>query len=277
MTNKKIICAAITGAITTKENNPKLPITPDEIVEEAYRCYLAGAAIVHIHVRDEKGNPSLSFKTYKYVVEKIRKKCDVVICISTSNFGIDISDDERYNLYNLDVELASLTFGSLVREKGAIVNSDEFIINSMNKMRERGIKPEIEIFNLEMCERLKKYIKEYKISEIPYVQYIFGSQGGMPADYETICKFMNNMEMNWKWSAAGIGKMQFYTNIISALNGATTVRTGMEDNVYFSHGVKASGNAELVDRVAKTLSYLNMEIATTADARNILNLKKYSY
>jgi Uncharacterized conserved protein len=271
---KIIICSAITGSIVSKKNNSNLPITEDEIVAAAYECYCAGASIVHIHVRDDEGNPSLSYYRYQKVIDRIREKCDIVICVSTSNYGLTISDEERYKLYDLNVELVTLTFGSLIRPKGQILNSQMFLEKSLSLLNEKGIRPEFEIFNFDMFQHLKEYYKQRPMMWSPYVQYIFGAPGGMEATLTNITQYIEQTPKTWYWSAAGVGKMQLPTNLLSLEARSTVIRTGLEDNVYFSKGIKAISSAQLVSRLVNIIHDRGMEIATPTETREILQLRK---
>ena len=113
-----ILTAALTGAITPKEKNASLPTTVDEIVQSAYWCYKSGASIVHIHVRDNENKAALEYKLYEEVIHRIRGMCEILICISTSSYGVQISDEERLKLLDLDTDLATLTFGNVYRNGG---------------------------------------------------------------------------------------------------------------------------------------------------------------
>lgn len=271
---KIILCAALTGAMVTKEKNENIPLHEDEIINSAYECYRAGAAIVHLHVRDQWGKPSLSFDKYNYIIREIRKRCNVLICISTSNFGVNIKNQERYNLYDLDTDLASLAFGNLYRENGSITNDKEFIMNSIKIMEKKNICPEIEIFNEKMFFDLLEFYEKNFLYRPPYVQYVFGSPGGMSATYENIIKFINLTPQDWYWSAVGVGKMQLSTNLITMMSGATVARTGLEDNVYFLKDVKAYSNAQFINRLVKISNDIGMQVASPEEARGILNINK---
>lgn len=266
-----IISAALTGSITTKEDNEHLPITEDEIVSDAIACAEAGASIIHLHVRDASGNPSLSYDHYQGIIRKLREETDALICVSTSNYLINIADDDRLKLYNLDAELFSLAFGSLVRPHGTTDNSESFLTKSIELLTRSGRIPEIELFNFEMIDSFKKFLARYPI-ETPYVQYIFGSQGGMKATYANIANCIETTPKNWLWSAAGVGRMQLPVNVITLSAGCTTIRTGLEDNVYYEYKIKAKSNAQLVRRIVNVCNAYGCEIASPEIARRILKL-----
>lgn len=269
MREKIVICAALTGSITSKANNLNLPINEDEIIQAAIMANRAGAAMVHIHVREHDGSPSLSYSKYQYVIKKIRELCNVIICISTSNYGIEISDQERYKLYDLDADVFSLAFGSLDRPNGKIVNTSTFISNSLEIIESLKKKAEIELFNTTMIESFHDYVCSHNIRH-PYLQYIFGSPGGMRATYSNISTVIENISDNCLWSAVGVGKMQLPANIMSMTAGAKILRTGLEDNVYLERGIKASSNSQLVSRLVNLIDLCGYDIADLNDARNII-------
>lgn len=268
--SKLILCAALTGALTPKSKNSNLPVTTKEIIRSAYDCWNAGVTMVHLHVRDENQSPSLDYDRYKEVIEGIRQKCNVLICISTSNFGVNISDDDRLKLLDLNADVASLAFGNLIRENGSITNSKYYIEKGFKKMTQKNTKPEIEIFNREMYNAYKEFVLNNVTITKPYIQLVFGSPGGMSADYKNVLDMIEEIPQNWIWSAAAVGKMQLPVNIITMLNGGQVVRTGMEDNIYYNKGELAESNAQLVERLVRLSREFGREIANSMEAKQIL-------
>lgn len=270
--NKIIICAALTGAITSKKDNDNLPITEDEIVYAAIDAVSAGAAVIHIHVRNDNGTPSLSYNAYSRVIKRIRNVCNPVICVSTSNYGVDVADKERYRLFNLDSELFTLSFGSINRINGSVRNSKAFIDQCFEIAAERKKRLEIEIFNTDMLEQFRQYAN-YKGIQSPYVQLIFGSKGGMDSTMKNVVSILDSLPNDWLVSCVGVGKAQLPINMMSMFHNATALRTGLEDNVYYSYGVKAISNAQLVKRLVEMVSLAGYNIATPSDARSLLAVK----
>ncbi|BBI33317.1 BKACE family enzyme [Cohnella abietis] len=271
---KKIgICAAITGSMTMKETMPGLPVTVDEIINCAYECSVAGAAMIHVHVRDREEKPSLDFSLYKEVISGIREKCDVLICISTSNHLVDVSDNNRIKLMELKPDLASIEVTSLKRPDGGIRNSKEFVIEMLEAMRKNEVKPEFEIFNPRMLKELMRLVELGLIEENVFIQFVIGSMGGMKADYKNIQWMLDSVPKGFHWSAAGIAGMQLPVNFISILNGCDVIRTGMEDNRYLLKGVPVKNNVEFVNRAANMIRMLGCEVADSLETAKILGIK----
>lgn len=268
-----IITAALTGAMTTKSKNENVPITPIEIANSAYDCYEKGASIIHIHARNSIGGASLSYSIYEEIIGRIREKCNVLICLSTSNYGVNITDEARIKLLELDIDLATLTYGNVYRKDGAILNSEQYLCECLKLMKKKGIIPEIEIFNEWMQFNLIKDLENCKELNM-LVQYIFGSKGGMSADYDNVVEIIRRTPSSWRWSAAGIGMMQLPVNLVSIINNSDAVRTGLEDNVYYEKGIKANGNQQLVERLARILGNANIGIANVEETKRILGIKR---
>ncbi|CAH1208418.1 3-keto-5-aminohexanoate cleavage enzyme [Paenibacillus allorhizoplanae] len=272
---KKIgICAAITGSMTRKETMPGLPVTVDEIINCAYECSVAGAAMIHIHVRDKNERPSLDASLYKEVLTGIREKCDVLVCISTSNHLVGISDKERIRLMELKPDLASIEVTSVKRPDGGIKNSKKFVRDILQAMDVYGVKPEFEIFNPRMLKELMRLSELGLVENNALIQFIIGSTGGMKPDYKNIQWILDSVPKGFTWSAAGIAGMQLPVNFISILNGCDVIRTGMEDNRYFLKGVPVKNNMELVNRAAGMIQMLGCEVANSVDMAKILGVKE---
>ncbi|WP_337099082.1 3-keto-5-aminohexanoate cleavage protein [Paenibacillus sp. YIM B09110] len=270
---KKIgICAAITGSMTKKETMPGLPVTVDEIVNCAYECSVAGASMVHVHVRDKEEKPSLDFSLYEEVLSGIREKCDILVCISTSNHLVDVSDKNRIKLMELKPDLASIEVTSLNRPDGGIKNSKKFVIDMLMAMKENEVKPEFEIFNPRMLKELLRLVELGVVDDNAYIQFVIGSIGGMKPDYKNIQWILDAVPKGFTWSAAGIAGMQLPVNFISILNGCDVIRTGMEDNRYFLKGIPVNNNLEFVNRAAAMIQTLGCEVASSLEMAKILGI-----
>ncbi|MCE5170667.1 3-keto-5-aminohexanoate cleavage protein [Paenibacillus profundus] len=275
---KKIgICAAITGSMTRKETMPGLPVTVDEIINCAYECSCAGAAIVHIHVRDKDERPSLEASLYKEVLTGIREKSDILVCISTSNHLVRVSDKERIRLMELQPDLASLEVTSLKRPDGGIKNNKKFVIDMLQAMKQYEVKPEFEIFNPPMFKEFMRLVELGYIEDNAYIQFIIGSIGGMKPTYKNIQWILDSDKKGFTWSAAGIAGMQLPVNFISILNGCDVIRTGMEDNRYLLKGIPVKNNVEFVDRSATMIRMLGCEVADSFAMAKILGVKDRKY
>ncbi len=270
---KLIITVAPVGAEVTKKENPNLPITPDEIAEEVFRSYNAGASVVHLHARDNNGKPTQSKERYKEIIEKIKSKVpDIIIQISTGG-AIGMSFNERAEPLELNPEFASLTTGTVNFGDGVFYNPVEYIYNLAKIMKERKIKPEIEVFEAGMIENALKLLKDNLIEEPIHFDFVLGVPGGMSGEINNLIFLINSIPKNSTWMVAGIGKYEYGLGIISVILGGN-VRVGFEDNIYLKKGVLAKSNAELVERIAKFSIEFGREIATPDEARKILNIKK---
>lgn len=271
---KKIgICAALTGSMTKKEAMPGLPVTVDEIIHCADECYRAGAAMVHIHVRDKDARPSMDASLYNEVLTGIREKCSILVCISTSNHLVHVSDQERISLMELKPDLASLEVTSLKRPDGGIRNSKKFVLDMLQAMKHYNVKPEFEIFNPAMFKEFMRLVELGLIEDKAYIQFIIGSIGGMKPSYRNVQWVLDSNPKNFIWSAAGIAGMQLPVNFISILNGCDVIRTGMEDNRYFLKGIPVKDNVEFVKRSVMLIRMLGCEVANSFEMAKTLGIK----
>lgn len=268
---KVIITAALTGAMTPKEMNPNIPLTPQEIANDAYECWNAGAAVVHLHMRDEKGHGTMNKETFKETVALVKAKCDVVINLTTSGDN-RASDEERMaHLIELKPEMASFDAGSFNwMPSGVFMNTPQFLEKLGKVMLENKIKPELEIFDSGMIHSTEYYLKKGILAAPPHYQFVLGVLGGAMATVENLVYLKSLLPKDATWSAFGIGKGHLpllYTAI--ALGG--NVRVGLEDNVYYAKNRLAS-NVELVARAVRLVKEANKEVATPDEARQILGL-----
>ena len=273
--NKVIVTAALTGAMTPKEFNPNIPITPEEIAEDAYQCWKAGAAVVHLHMRDEDGKGTMDKEKFKKTIDLIKEKpdCDVVINCTTSGDNTASYEERMAHLDYVKPEMASFDAGSFNwMPFGIFDNSPQFLEPLGMKMKELGIKPEFEIFDSGFMNIVKYYAKK-GILEPPYhYQFVLGVLGGMEATVKNLQYLHDMLPENVTWSAFGIGKDHLpimYATL--ALGGH--IRVGLEDNVYYSKG-KLASNVDLVERSLRVIKEFGKEAATPDEARQILNLSR---
>ncbi|MGB9662873.1 MAG: 3-keto-5-aminohexanoate cleavage protein [Moorellaceae bacterium] len=273
LADKVILTVAPTGAWPTKKDTPYVPLTPEEIADEVYRCYQAGASSVHIHVRDDEGRPSMSFEKFQKTVELIRERCDIVINLTTSG-GIGLTDEERMKPLELKPDLASYDCGSMNWQHNSVfINSPSFLETLAAKMKEHGVKPEIEVFDGGMIYNAIYYLQKGVLESPPFFQIVLGAPGGMAATVENLVFLKNLLPKDAMWSAFGIGRAHLpilYATL--ALGGH--VRVGMEDNIYYSKGVLAKSNAEFVERARRLIEEMGKSVATPDEARMILGIKK---
>jgi 3-keto-5-aminohexanoate cleavage enzyme len=272
--DKLIITCAITGSRVTREQTPYVPLTPEEIIDSAVEAYQAGAAIVHIHVRDRQTHlGTQDINLFRQVSEGIRERCHVIQCLTTSGIpGRNLSEPERMAPLALDPELASVDLGSLNFGKLSYVVTEEFIERELKEMLARGIKPELEIFDLGMLETCGRMIKQNLIPEPYFYGLILGTPSGTPANIFALRTMLDFLPPKSIWFATGIGRHSLSIATLTMILGGHP-RVGLEDTIYYSAGVLAKTNAELVARVVRVARELEKEIATPDEARQILGLK----
>ena len=265
---KLIITCAITGAETTKEMNPNLPITPEEQAQAAYDCYKAGASVIHLHVRDENGKPSQSVDRFKEVAEKIRKKCPVIVQFSTGG-AVGEKIENRAAPLALKPEMASLNTGSINFGDEVFVNLPKDIEFLASKMKTFKIRPEIEVYDYGMLEYSLKLVKKGVIENPAHFQFVLGTQHGISGESRNLVRMVDALPEKATWNVAGIGRYQLPVAAQAIIMGGH-VRVGLEDNVYWSKGVLAKSNAQLVERIKELSKLLQREVANVEEAREIL-------
>ena len=274
--NKRVITAALCGSWATKDMNPAVPYSPEEIANDAYACWKAGAAIVHIHVRNADGTPSTDFALYKETIDRIRAHRDCDVCINiTSSGGVDFSDEDRiYPLQQLLPELASYDAGTLNwQHRTVFMNPPSFLEKLGYALQESNIKPEIEIFDAGMIYNTIHYMKTGVLKAPCHYQIVLGCAGGMTNTIDNLVYLRNLLPEGSTWAACGIssGHLPIMTATI-AMGGH--LRVGLEDNLYMDKGVLAKSNAQLVERAVQLLKLNNLEPATPDEACEIYGLTR---
>jgi 3-keto-5-aminohexanoate cleavage enzyme len=272
---KVIITAAITGSRMTRDVAPHIPVTPEEIAQSAYESWQAGASIVHLHVRDPKtGLGAQDLCLFRQVVETLRSKTDLILSLTTSGIpGRNLPIDERLAPLVLKPELASFDAGSINLGGSVFVNTPEFLDEAARRMKEAGVKPEIEVFDSGMLVTALRMRDQGKIDEPLHFQFVLGTPWGAPATPKSFLHLYEMMPLSSTWSIIGIGRGYLPMAMMALIMGGH-IRVGMEDNIYVNHGVLAKTNAELVERVVRICLEYGREIATPTEARQILGFKK---
>ncbi len=271
-----IINAAITGMVPTKEMNPYVPISIEEIVSCAENCYKLGASIIHFHARDEKGNPTYCAKTYGEIFTQVRERCPgVIICASCSGRVFRSFAQRSEVLYltgKAKPDMASLTLGSFNFPRAPSINSPEMIRRLLSSMNENGIKPELEIFEVGMLYYAHRLIKEGLITPPCYFNFVLGSLGALPGRVEDLAYLVRNLPGNSVWAGAGVGVFQLPINTIAIVMGGH-VRVGLEDNLWYDYDKKVvATNTMLIERVVRIARELGRRIATPEETRSLLKL-----
>ena len=277
--NKLIISAALTGVGTTRAQSPYVPLTPEEIAADVVNVENAGAAVAHLHVRDEKGINSKETDLFVDVVEKVRKATaeagiDSVLNLTTS--GSKWPEDKRLaHLPILKPEMCSFDPGTMNWANSYVfLNTPAFLERLGTLTQELEVKPELEIFDAGMMGNVEHYLKKGFLKEPLHYQLVLGVPGGMPGNTESVSYLLNKMRPGSTWSITGIGRSHMPMMLAGLSEGCDGLRVGLEDNVMFSKGVAAS-NAQLVERALELARIAGREIATAQEAREILGLKKH--
>ena len=268
--DKLIITAALTGAEVTREHNPNLPVTPAEIAAAAYECYQAGASIAHLHVRSASGEPTQSAEVFKETIDLIKEKCDMIIQVSTGG-AIGMSAEERLQPVFLKPEMATLSAGSVNFGDGVFLNPPEYLEEFAKAMRENGVKPEIEVFDVGMINNAAHLVKKGLLSEPNHYDFVMGVPGGIPGTVKHLLHMVESIPSGSTWSVAGMGRTELSLGTVAIVLGGH-VRVGFEDNIYYEKGVLAKSNAQLVERIVRVAEIHQRPVATPFEARKILNL-----
>jgi 3-keto-5-aminohexanoate cleavage enzyme len=275
---KLILNLAGTGMVPTKAQNPALPVTPAEIAEDCARCRALGASIFHLHARDEQGQPTWRAEIYREIVLRLRARCpDAIICVSTS--GRNFKElAQRAAVLDLDgdakPDMASLTLGSLNFPTQASVNEPAMIRALAECMRERGIVPELEVFDFGMLD-YAHYLIEHGVLQPPYyVNLLLGSLGTLSATPFNLAALVNALprQPGATWAGAGIGRFQFFVNSLAITMGGH-VRVGLEDNLYMdAEKRRPASNPALVERLVRLAEAAERPIASPAETRALIGL-----
>ncbi len=269
---KLIITAAICGAEVTKEQNPAVPYTVEEMVREAKSAYDAGAAIVHVHVREDDGTPTQSKARFKECIDAIYKVCPDVILIPSTGGAVGMTAEERLQPTELMPEMATLDCGTCNFGDDVFENTMPIMRAFGKRMLENHIKPEYECFEMGHLDTILTMAKKGLVPGDPMqFNFVLGVPGCTPATVDNLCWLVNKIPAGSTWTATGIGRHAF-TLAAPAIVMGGNVRVGFEDNLYLERGVLAKNNGELVAKVVRLAKELGREVATSAEARRILSL-----
>ena len=280
--NKVIITAAVTGAWPKKENNPNVPMTPQEIADDVYACWKAGAAVAHLHMRDYEGNGTMDTAKFEETVNLIHTKypdCDIVLNLTTSG-DIHADDEIRVaHVKKLKPEMASYDCGSMNwLNSGLFLNTPKFLTDCGLLFQELGVKPEIEAFDPGMIGNAAYYIKKGVLKTPVHFQFCMGCANGIAGSMKNLIFMKETADElvgkgNYTWSCFGVGHsaMEMLYGAV-ALGG--NIRVGMEDNVMYAKGQLAESNVQFIERAVRVIKEYGKEVATPDEARQILGLAK---
>jgi uncharacterized protein (DUF849 family) len=288
---KTVVTCALTGGLDNTDKNPAIPITPEQIARSGLDAANAGAAVVHIHVRDPvTGKPSMALELYEEAVQRIRAENSQVIVNLTSGPGgrfipgaanpLDAAAGTTLttpairmrHIEKLKPDICSLDCGSMNFGPHVFVNTPGHLADMAVRAKAVGTKPELEVFEMGHIEMAKKLIIDGLISGIPLFQLCLGISYGAPATSETMLAMRNNLPQGALWSAFGIGRQQFPFVAQTVLFGGH-VRVGLEDNLYLGKGQLAPSNAAMVAKAVEIIRLIGGEVASPAEARQIFGLR----
>ena len=284
-TKKLVITVACTGGMQGKEANPNMPVTPDEQAQTAYDCYNAGASILHLHVRDKTGQATGDLNIYSEVLSKIKAKCNIITQVGN---GIGIRDftdrkkpyqfglEERINLVNIKPKPDMFTINAGTIDTWNIIyfeNPIHFNKEFVRRAKENGVEDiECEIYNLGQIPNILHLRDTGFLNEPLHVNFVHGMEGGAhPSTPESLLYFVRAIPEGTIWQTMAIGRYQI-PMITAAMVMGGNVRIGFEDNIYYSKGVLAKSNAQVVERVVRLARELGREVASAEEARKILKL-----
>ncbi|MCL2368166.1 MAG: 3-keto-5-aminohexanoate cleavage protein [Oscillospiraceae bacterium] len=279
MAKKIIITAALTGTTTPKHGNPNLPTTPAEIAQDAYNCWKAGAAIVHLHMRDDNTAGTMEAARFKETIDLIRahKDCDVIINCTSSGTAFPLPNADRMVHFNTipEIEMGTYDVGTINWAcMGIFENSPGFLRELAKCYDDNGVLPEVEMFDMGMISNMKYYREHGVLNQPLWCQLVLGVLGGAPATVACLEHLVRHLPEDAKWSAFGIGKDQLPIMYAALALGADGIRVGMEDNLWFSKGVQAD-NPMQVERAVRVVKEFDRVHATSAETREILGMKPF--
>ncbi|GAA3880496.1 3-keto-5-aminohexanoate cleavage protein [Saccharothrix violaceirubra] len=268
-----LLTVAPTGAEHAKSDVPHLPVTLPELVETARDCEQVGAAMVHVHIRDDDARPSLDLGRLKDTVQALRTETNLVVQLST---GGSVHDPEADRLRALDAlpDSASCTMGTINFGDEVFLNRWEFVVSLHLAMRERGIVPEYEIFDLGHLAALRRLLDRHGLPAggRVHVDLVMGVPGGMPGDAETLTAALRLLPEGATFSATGIGRTSLPV-MFTALGAGGHLRVGMEDTLSYAQGQPVRDNAQLVARAAGLARIAQRPPLSPADARALLGVR----
>ncbi|MBI4672085.1 MAG: 3-keto-5-aminohexanoate cleavage protein [Chloroflexi bacterium] len=287
MMDKLIVTAALTGAQQGKEANPNLPEQPDEIIQQAIECWRAGAAVIHIHARDERGKATSDVKIFRRIVEGIRAEgCDVVINLTTGGAIAGLPLAERIAVVpQLEPEIASFSVGAAMVGRYDTENKRwtrdftmlisyadlETIARTMQK---NGVRPELEVYDAGMLNNVAILREQGWLGDPLWINFVMGIPGQVTtATPKNLLHLVESLPPDAMWLVSAIGGRMHWAMAATAMAMGGHVRTGLEDNVYLERGALAGGNAAMVEKMIRLAREIGREIATPEETREMLNIR----
>ena len=269
--DKLIITAAICGAEVTKEDNPNLPVTAEELAEEALKAEQAGASIIHLHVRDQNGNATQDKEVFKKAIEKMEEKGVSAIIQPSTGGAAGMTWQERIQPVYLEPEMATLDCGTTNFGDEVFVNDLPLMRNFAKEMKKLDILPELECFEVGHIYNALTLKREGLLDKHLHFDLVLGVPGAMPASIKNLLFMVEHLPEDATWTAAGVGRYQLELAYHTIIMGGH-VRVGFEDNIYYKKGQLAESNAQLVARIVRLAEEYGREVATPQEARQILEI-----
>jgi 3-keto-5-aminohexanoate cleavage enzyme len=266
-----IINAAITGMVPMPADNASLPVTVAQIIAEARRCADAGASIIHVHARAADGSPTWRPEIYQEIIDGIRANCPGLLISGSTSGRLWSEFEKRCAVLDCRPDLASLTPGSMNFPATSSINPPQVICRLATAMQERGLKPELEIFEMGMIDYVRDYLIPRGFLKTPlYANLLLGSLGTLAASARNLVHLVDALPDGTTWAAAGIGRFQFRVNNLAIVMGGH-VRVGLEDNLWMDEGkTDPATNVRLIERTVRVAQAIGRPIASPADTRRII-------
>ena len=287
---KTILTVAVTGNLTTVQQNPALPCTPEQIANAALESAKIGAAVAHIHVRYPDGRPSMELAHYREVVDRIRdKNSDLILNLTTGPGGrfVPSKEDPRVagpgtsilhplkrveHIVELKPDIATLDLNTMWSGSAAVINTPDNVTIMANEIQKAGSKPELEVFDSGDIQLANALLDQGLLKSPPLFQIVMGVRYGFISTPQTLMYAHSLLPKDAMWAAFAIGRWEFPMLATAWFLGGH-VRVGMEDNVYLSKGQLTPSNAALCEKAVRILDDLGAELASAKEARQILGLR----
>jgi len=270
-----IITTALTGAETTKKAQPALPITPQEQAQTASECFAAGSTVLHLHVRDDIGNPTQDLCRFEEVINNVKSTVPEMIIQMSTGGAVGEAFEKRMAPLKLKPHMATLNAGTINFGDEVFTNAPADIEKLAAFFQEIGVAPEIEVYESGMIDYVAKLVKKGLLTHTPlHVQFVLGVPGGMsgkPKNLVYMAEHLKEEIPSATWGVAGIGRWQLPCAIMSIVMGGH-VRVGFEDNIFYHKGVLAKSNCQLVERIVRIAGEFGRPIATVSQTKEILGL-----
>ena len=271
MSNEAVLTAALTGPIATKDDNPHLPTSPEEISDAARESFDAGAAIAHVHLRDENGLPTADLKVAKRIVGLL-DDCPILVQLSTGA-GLTVPYEDRMKIVDAKPAMATLNVATMTFANGEFRNPPDGMRKLAARMQELGVKPELEIYDHGHLDIALGLLKEGLLSEPLQFSIVLGVYGGAAATPQNLVAMVDRLPAGSIWQVIGIGRNNLALTTIGLAMGGNA-RTGMEDTLMLRRGEPATSNAQLVKRLAGVARAIEREPATTQQTIEMLGLDR---